>query len=265
LTTFIVELWNLWALRTVLQRVSELSTIINTMVDNDDYVDLEGVMGPEFPELCDKFNDCVFIGHSFVRQFKDWLQSAKNPFGNQLCLRSVNGLEFLIAYTVPQMYKLISTGSRNLISGAKTVVVDIGGNDLSDSACDEAVLLEMILALIRVIRSINPECTLIVLQLLHRRHLYKKCYCVQRRRRYGTCCSEESVEAYNKKVDNVNKLLKARLPKVPKTKYWCHKALWSDTKFAKLYNADGLHLSALGMLKYARSVRGAILHATKSA
>jgi hypothetical protein len=78
LTAFIVELWNLWALRTVLQRVSELSTIINTMVDNDDYVELEGVMGPEFPELCDKFTDCVFIGHSFVRQFKDWLQSAKN-------------------------------------------------------------------------------------------------------------------------------------------------------------------------------------------
>jgi hypothetical protein len=53
-------------LRTVLQRVSELSTIINTMVDNDDYVELEGVMGPEFPELCDKFNDCVFIGHLYA-------------------------------------------------------------------------------------------------------------------------------------------------------------------------------------------------------
>ncbi len=228
-------------------------------IDKDE-IELTGVMSAELRELC-KIN-CLFIGHSFVKHFCTWMYSFNNPFGKNLSLDYIDSINFVTGYTIPSLYKAL-LHAHDKVERANIIILDIGGNDLTDYACDEFILHEMMLALIRHIRSVNSFATLIVFQLLHRLHLNNRSICTLRRRRFGVCCSNEFTSKYNKRVDAVNIMLKKKLSALMKVKYWCHRCLWSDKKFTKFYLKDGVHLSATGMLRYARSVRGAILYYTE--
>ncbi len=135
---------------------------------------------------------------------------------------------------------------------------------MTDTACDEQILFEMLLTFTRFVRSINSKCAITMLQLLHRQHVHKKQMCDMRRSQSGICCTQREIDGYNKKVDIVNGLLKVRLPATCQARYWCHRSLWSHKKFETVYDNDGVHLSSAGMLKYARSIRGAMLQAIKS-
>lgn len=205
--------------------------------------------------------NCTFIGHSFIKRLDKWLTSNKNQFGMGLNVEEVN-LNFQVGYTIPHLYSHIQSNS-SLILDSEFVVIDIGGNDLSDDACDELILCEMLMALVRHIRSLNAKCIITVLQLLHRKHLNKPVICQLLRQRSGACCAPNAIDCYNKQVDGVNKLLKLKLPLMNNVFYWCHKSLWSHRKFSELYDSDGIHLSPAGMRKYARSVRGAVIQSMK--
>ncbi len=222
-------------------------------------IDIFGTMSHEIQVLCSDSRKVMFVGHSFVKRFRDWLLSAKNPFGANLVIAWLS-TNFLVGLTIPQLYREVQ-GSCNQIGMSSQIIIDVGGNDLTDDACDEHVACEMLLAFVRYLRSTNSNCVITVLQLLHRRHIYKRRICEQRRVRFGSCCSQQVIECYNKKVDKVNRLLKECLPRQAKVLYWCHRSLWAANKFQAVYDTDGIHLSPAGALKYARSVRGAILQA----
>ena len=79
----------------------------------------------------------------------------------------------MIRYTIPSLYKALLYAHDKVVR-ANIIILDIGGNDLTDNTCDEFILHEMMLALIRHIRSVNSFATLIVFQLLHRLHSSNK-------------------------------------------------------------------------------------------
>ena len=174
-----------------------------------------------------------------------------------LSLDYTHSINFMIGYTIPSLNKAL-LHSHDKVARANIIIVDIGGNDLTDNTSDEFILHEMMLALIRHIRFANSFATIIVFQLLHRLHLSNRSICTLRRRRFGVCCSNEFTSKYNKHVDVVNIMLKKKMSALVKVKYWCRKCLWSDKKFTKFYVNHGVHLSATGMLRYARSVRETI-------
>ena len=96
------------------------------------------------------------------------------------------------------------------------------------------------------IRKIAPSALIICLQLLRRLQ-----------------CRSKSVTIYNEHVLEVNKLMRTRVQTAGHTWWWSHKALWgSDTN--SLYKRDGVHLSPIGLLRYMRSIRGAILCVIKT-
>lgn len=226
-------------------------------IQEQDVIELTGVSCPELEEgskLC-----CLFLGHSYISRLEHWLRSSKNPFGLNLALDCVLKCKFLSGITIPVLNRLINR-SKSTISNVELILLDIGGNDLTEQECDEHVLFEMIFALVRNIRAINSYCTIVVFQLLHRRHLQKKVMCLKQRKLNGVCCNADSVSLYNSKVDSVNKLIKEKCSSLANVKYWCHKRLWNKNAFEKLFDLDGVHLSDAGMLKYAESVRGSIVY-----
>lgn len=69
-------------------------------------------------------------------------------------------------------------------------------------------------------------------------------------------------QGYNDKIMCINKLITEKLHNLsePRILFWHHHGFWSDINFLSF---DGVHLNHQGMLKYFRSIRSAILHASK--
>jgi lysophospholipase L1-like esterase len=234
--------------------------IMNCEAETDiDQVDLFGTPCPEL--FGTDVHNCLFLGHSFIGRLQKWIKSPQNNLGKNLAMDNVT-IDFIVDYTIPQLNRALQK-SLNLVARCDAIFIDIGGNDLCDNDCDEHVVFEMCKSLIINVREANANCSIIVMQQLHRQHIYKRKICEKRRERHEICCSEEKVKAFNKRIDSFNCLLKSSLYKINRVKYWCHKSLWSVKKFNTIYDADGIHLSAVGMKKYARSVRGAIQQALK--
>lgn len=224
-----------------------------------DQVDLFGTPCPEL--FGTDVHNCLFLGHSYIGRLQRWIKSAQNNLGTNLAIDNVT-IDFIVGYTIPQLNRELQK-SLNIVARCDAIFIDIGGNDLCDKDCDESVLFEMCKSLISNIRETNANCSITVMQQLHRQHIYKRKICEKSRERHEICCSIEKVDDYNKRIDSFNSLLKSSLYKINRAKYWCHRSLWSVKKFNTIYDADGIHLSAVGMKKYARSVRGAIQQALK--
>jgi lysophospholipase L1-like esterase len=171
-------------------------------------------------------------------------------------------IDFVVDNTIPQLNRALQK-SLNRVARCDAIFIDIEGNDLCNKDCDEHVVFEMCKSLISNVREANANCLITVMQQLHRQYIYKRKICEKRCERLEICCGEKKVKAFNKRIDSFNSLLKSSLYKIKRGKYWCHRSLWSEKKFNTIYDVDGIHLSAAGMKKYARSVRGAILQALK--
>jgi len=97
--------------------------------DNQPEIEISGFMSSELAELT-KFS-CLFLGHSFVCRFAEWLSSSKNPFGTNLCIDALSSIQCLTGYTIPSLHKTLSM-DYNALAHADIIIIDIGGNDLTE-------------------------------------------------------------------------------------------------------------------------------------
>ena len=98
---------------------------ITADIDKDE-IKLTGVMSAELRELC-KIN-CLFVGHSFVKNLCTWMYSSNNPLGKNLSLDYIDSINFLIGYTIHSLYKALLHAHDKVVR-ANIIILDIGGND----------------------------------------------------------------------------------------------------------------------------------------
>lgn len=122
------------------------------------------------------------------------------------------------------------------------VLVQIGGNDLDCGEADFSLAEEIILRIISVCSTYLSRHTVehaTVMQLLPR-----------------TRTSNCTVARYNNLVRHVNKFLKEQIKSVPALHYWNISGVKNTT--VNIFQ-DGVHFNQIGLQRYYRNVRGAII------
>ncbi len=198
---------------------------------------------------------CLLIGHSFISRLKKWLRTPSNPFHLGLGISNIFNyawLEFPGGSIAANSDTIFNS---SLLPVANIIVLDLAGNDLDEAELSEAGLINRLTQFISTLQQKAPAAVIICLQLLKRFD-----------------CRHKSVCTYNEEVVNINRECKILFTTTRSTSvwWWSHKGLWGC---ADVYDDDGVHLSCKpvsdatqdsGMLRYARSIRGAILCAKKA-
>jgi hypothetical protein len=143
--------------------------------------------------------------------------------------------------------------SSKLVPAAHIIILDLAGNDL-DSNISESDFIQYLKHFISLLKQAAPSAVIICLQLLKR---FK--------------CRSKMAEQYNSEVVQINKeLMQFFAMRNDGVWWWLHKGLWGNPN---VYDFDGVHLSCRplseksnesGMLRYVRSIRGAVLGAIKA-
>jgi len=116
------------------------------------------------------------------------------------------------------------------------VYLQIGGNDLSTQSAEKTAT-----DIVSFANFLSQDVRIIVIgQLLFRN-------------------PKKVGEHYNRKVTECNNCIQGLVQDQPHLIFWHHRGFWKDQSHL---HADGTHLNQQGMIKYHRSVRTAVLHAS---
>ena len=183
------------------------------------------------------FTNVCLLGHSFIRRLDDFMDNSYNYYN--LCLpeskfniisRSKGGLT--IRKLINERPELFDFGNIRI----SIVYIQLGDNDLSRKSAEKTAT--DLVSFANFLNEIAP--VVIVGQLLFRNPV-----------KVG--------ELYNNKVVECNKLIETSIKNNPNILFWHHRGFSKDLTHL---HGDGTHLNDQGMLKYHRSIRSAILHAS---
>lgn len=190
------------------------------------------------------------FGHSFVRRLGDYArcESWENLRldTNEFDVRFF-GLGGSNVRTVQQNLGDISEYQPEI------VFVQIGSNDLCKIDCEPEKLALDIISLANLLCEGYDVNRVIVGQILKRQEPSS----FHARRFWHHM--QISLETYNERVIQTNRLLESYIEKYPKMVYWRHRGFWHQEK--RMICADGVHLNSDGLHKYAYSIRKAVLNA----
>ena len=184
------------------------------------------------------------IGHSFVRRADQHLQSIQmNNLGLPLFSHKVEFLGLGGAHIL-DLIPLFQSSS-NL---PDVVIIDIGTNDLTNYRAPPHTLALQVFNVARRLITHHNVAHVVILQVLPRttwgRHGQPQSFCSR-------------VSRFNAMLESLVYQYKARFP----VSCWMHKGMRSNINN---FISDGVHLNPLGLTKYIKSIKRAILAISRS-
>lgn len=190
----------------------------------------------------------LIAGHSFIRRLEESRLGFQDIPGTSVTFFSRSGAR------ISDFYSHVSF--HNLVIHCDIIILQLGGNDLisyhSNTQGQPHHVWSDINSIIHQLKTINPSMKIIWCQFLPRSFSLAPSSRVR---------SLTQQEHYNNSVKAVNQLLRRRLRYQHHVQYWKH--IGFSVHGLDYLDHDGTHLTRPGMNKYWRSLRGAILRATR--
>ena len=185
----------------------------------------------------------VLLGHSFVRRLRDFMDSS-----DQHCNLRLNETLFDITFraqgglTIPRLIHERKDLYNFTHACPNIVHLQIGGNDLSDKNTTTLSVANEIFSFAHFLHYGLHINIVVIGELLWRDPMRVH-------------------SEYNKNVTDTNSALYNMIQTdgIPNIIFWRHHGFWKD--FSHICH-DGVHLNDVGMKKYFRSIRNAVLHAS---
>ena len=195
---------------------------------------------------------CLILGHSFVRNLKNFIGSNLSSYKYTLKL---DPKEVMIQFAGKPGANIKSLKELQLGDvqdfEPELVILDIGTNDLCLTTCDPVKLSSAIVGLVdSLITDFNVK-HVVVLQILHR---FRPLRPIRPTRR------QVNIEQFNSDVDTCNKILDDKLSQKQNCKFWWHKGLWGVNQ-RRMIDQDGVHFSKpKGQRKYFCNLWAIVVH-----
>eukprot|EP00057_Strongylocentrotus_purpuratus_P010762 XP_011665236.1 PREDICTED: uncharacterized protein LOC105438741 [Strongylocentrotus purpuratus] len=186
----------------------------------------------------------LVLGHSYISRLNQYI--ARDPKRDNLSLEKSSVLSFMYDVGHDQPGSVFSASSQldlvwNLSPDA--VVLDLGSNDLCDGrATTESTMLSIVDLALRIARIPGVRHVLV-------------CSIIPR------LFVPNWKPNFNANVQDTNRLLAKFLEGLPNVHFWRHRSF--ALNHTRLFSSDGFHFNDAGMLRYYRSVRGAVMKAYK--
>ncbi|XP_071501990.1 uncharacterized protein [Diadema antillarum] len=186
----------------------------------------------------------LVLGHSYIGSLNSFIE--RDPARSNLALERSSVLAFLHDVGHTQPGNVFSASSQlDLVweLSPDAVVIDLGSNDLCElGATTESTVTALLDLALRVSR-IPGVRHVIVCGIIPRLFVPK----------WKT--------NFNAAVHDTNRLLAKFLENLPNVHFWRHRAFTQN--HSKLFMQDGVHFNEAGMLRYFRTIRGAVMKAYK--
>lgn len=183
------------------------------------------------------FKNVCLLGHSFIRRLDDFMDNSYDYYNLRLpeskfniISRAKGGLT--IRRLINERPDLFAFGNIRI----SILYIQLGGNDLSRQSAEKTAT-----DMVSFASFLNELAPIVIIGQLFFRDPVK----------VG--------ELYNTKVVECNNLIKPLIKDNPNIIFWHHRGFSKDMSHL---HGDGTHLNDQGMLKYHRSIRSAILHAS---
>ena len=186
----------------------------------------------------------LVLGHSYISRLNQYI--ARDPRRDNLALKKSSALTFMVDVGHDQPGSVFSASSQldlvwNLSPDA--VVLDLGSNDLCDwGATTESTVLSIVDLALRISRIPGVRHVLV-------------CSIIPR------LFVPNWKPNFNTNVQDTNRLLAKFLEGMSNVHFWRHRSF--SLNHGKLFSQDGFHFNDAGMLRYYRSIRGAVMKAYK--
>ena len=187
----------------------------------------------------------LVLGHSFISRLNHFI--SRDPSKDNLALEKTSVLSFMFDVGHDNQPGNIFSASSQLDLvwelSPDAVVLDIGSNDLCDRWSTPETTMAAIVDLALRITRIPSVRHVLVCEIIPRLFLPKW------------------KPNYNAHVHETNRLLATVLEGLPNVHFWRHRSFSQIPR--KLFLQDGFHLNDVGMLRYYRTIRGAVMKAYK--
>jgi lysophospholipase L1-like esterase len=187
----------------------------------------------------------VVLGHSFVRRLKSYVE-ASDTRGNL----GLTNDRFQVSFV--HRSGMLLNCLHQYVQELKTlcpdvVLLDIGGNDLDNGQRPVSELVNQLAEFCKILKQTCGVKVVVVMEVPFRRRICRGKWA--------------NVEALNTAISEFNRACRsfcgARGNRESYTRFCHHVGMVVD--WAKYIHQDGVHLNALGMLKYYKSVRSTVI------
>lgn len=186
----------------------------------------------------------LVLGHSYISRLNKFIDC--DPLRANLALEKSAVLSFMIDVGHDQPGNVFSASSQlDLVweLSPDAVVLDLGSNDLCDgTATSESTVLAIVDLALRIGRIPGVRHVLVC-------SIIPRLYVPQWK------------PNFNSNVHDTNRMLAKFLEGLPNVHFWRHRSFALNHN--KLFSHDGFHFNEAGMLRYYRSIRGAVMKAYK--
>ena len=187
----------------------------------------------------------LVLGHSYISRLNSYI--ARDPSRDNLALEKSSVLSFMFDVGHGNQPGNVFSASSQLDLvwelSPDAVVLDLGTNDLCSSGSTPESIMTAIVDLALRIKRIRGVRHVLVCEIIPRLFVPKW------------------KPNYNAQVHETNRLLAKFLESLPNVHFWRHRSFAQIPR--KLFSLDGFHLNDVGMLRYYRTIRGAVMKAYK--
>ena len=199
---------------------------------------------PSISELQHEPPVVLVLGHSYINRLSNFI--ARDPARENLALEKSAVLTFMFDVGHNNPGKVFSASSQLDIVwdlSPDAVVLDLGSNDLCDSgASPDSIALAIVDLSLRIARIPGVRHVLV-------------CGIIPR------LFVPKWKPDFNAQVHDTNRILAKFLECLPNVHFWRHRSF--ALNHSKLFAHDGFHFNDAGLLRYYRSIRGAVMKAYK--
>ena len=187
----------------------------------------------------------LVLGHSYISRLNHFI--SRDPARDNLALEKSSVLSFMFDVGHDNQPGNVFSASSQLDLvwelSPDAVVLDLESNDLCSSGSTPETTMTAIVDLALRITRIPSVRHVLVCEIIPRLFVPK-------------CKSN-----YNAHVHETNSLLAKSLQSLPNVHFWHHRSFSQIPR--KLFSRDGFHLNDAGLLRYYRTIRGAVMKAYK--
>ena len=187
----------------------------------------------------------LVLGHSYISRLNNFI--SRDPTRDNLALEKSSVLSFMFDVGQDNQPGNVFSASSQLDLvwelSPDAVVLDLGSNDLcSFGSTPESTVMAIAGLALRISRIPGVRHVLV-------------CGIISR------LFVPKWKPRYNAHVHETNRLLEKFLESLPNVHFWRHRAFTQNPN--RLFLQDGFHFNDAGMLRYYRSIRGAVMKAYK--